>query len=131
MVGLGFTPTLWVSAPSRLARGATLPFVAALVGVAGVGLFPAGTPLHFPAAAMAYLGFILTPLLFGVGSLVAGARRPGGVSLLDGLVHLFSWVVWGIVLSDALPGLAVPEVVGAVLFDGWVLWVAHRAWRDR
>jgi hypothetical membrane protein len=128
LLGLGFVPALRATA-SGVGRAAVVPYVAAMVGVAGVGLFPAGTALHFPAAATAYLGFVLAPVLHGVGDLRAGATGRGAVAVLDGVVHLAFWVLWGTTLTGVLPGLAVPEFVGSTLFNAWALWVAVRAWR--
>lgn len=127
LLGLGFVPALLATA-SGVGRAAVVPYVAAMVGVAGVGLFPSGTPLHFPAAATAYLGFVFAPVLHGAGDLRAGATRRGLVAVLDGAVHLAAWVLWATTLTGALPGLAVPEFVGAVLFNLWAAWVAVRAW---
>jgi hypothetical membrane protein len=129
LLGLWFVPALLATA-SSVGRAAVLPYMAAMLGVTGVGLFPAGTALHFPAAATAYLGFVIAPLLHGIGDLRVGRTRRGAVAVADGFVHLLFWVLWGTTLTGVLPGLAVPEFVGSTLFNAWAVWVAVRAWSE-
>ena len=126
VVGAGFIPAVARSASNRVGRASTVPVAAALAGVVGVGLFPTGTPLHFPAALTAYLGFLLSPAVWGVGELLAGNRRAGLLSVLDALVHFLVWFPASFVFLGVAFGLAVPELLGALLFDAWVLGVAAR-----
>lgn len=128
-VGLGFLPAVAASASNRVGRAATVPVAAALLGVVGVGAFPAGTPLHLPAALAAYLGFMAAPVVYGVGDLLAGNRLTGLASVLNGAVHLAVWFPFSFVYLGVAFGLAVPELAGAALFDAWVLGVAARVWR--
>lgn len=128
-VGLGFLPAVAASASNRVGRAATVPVAAALLGVVGVGAFPAGTPLHLPAALATYLGFIAAPVVYGVGDLLAGNRLTGLASVLNGAVHLAVWFPFSFVYLGVAFGLAVPELAGAALFDAWVLGVAARVWR--
>ncbi|MFB6118685.1 DUF998 domain-containing protein [Halosegnis sp.] len=130
ILGCGFVPAVRATASGRIGQAAVLPVVAALAGVAGVGLFPAGSSLHLPAAATAYLGFIAAPLVYGLGDLFAGEMAVGLASVLDGLIHLLVWVVSVVYLGVAV-GLAVPELLGAGLFNLWVLGVAARVSRYR
>lgn len=130
LLGLLFLPALRQTLQTLAHKLAVAPIVASLVGVAGVGLFPSGHPLHFPMALSAYLGFIAGVVLYGVGDYLAGSRRRGVATVGSGVAHFGSWVVWAFFLVDTLPGLAVPEFVGALLFDGWVLFTATRLVRD-
>lgn len=127
-IALGFVPALWNTADHRAHRVAVVPFVVAMVGVAGVGLFPSDQPLHAPAAITAYLAFMATPAVYGIGDLLVGARRRGIVTIASALAHLGFWVVWATTLTDTLPGLAVPEFVGSTLFNAWVCYTAARLW---
>lgn len=128
LLGLGFLPALRATAENRLQLAALVPFAAAMVGVAGVGVFPSDMALHAPSAIVAYLGFMLAPVLYGAGDLAAGATRRGIATALDGVLHLGFWLLWGFVLVGALPGLAVPEFVGSTLFNVWALYTGYRAW---
>ncbi|RNJ26143.1 DUF998 domain-containing protein [Halosegnis longus] len=129
VIALGFVPALWQTADHLAHRVAVVPFVIAMVGVAGVGLFPSSqeTP-HAIAAITAYLAFMATPAVYGVGDLLVGARRRGVATIASALVHLGFWVVWATQLQDVLPGLAVPEFVGSTLFNAWVCYTAARLW---
>ncbi|PSP38509.1 hypothetical protein BRC71_07565 [Halobacteriales archaeon QH_7_65_31] len=128
-VALGFVPALGRTADHPAHRVAVVPFVIAMVGVAGVGLFPSDQSLHGPVAITAYLGFMTTPAVYGVGDLLAGARRRAVATLASAGVHLAFWVVWATQLQASLPGLAVPEFVGSTLFNAWVGYTAYRLWR--
>lgn len=129
LLGLGFLPGLFDIARNRVQQAALLPFAVALLGVAGVGVFPSDQPqFHALSAITAYIGFMLAPLFFGVGDALAGERRRALVAIADGLLHLGFWLLWAFVLVETLPGLAVPEFVGSTLFNVWALWVGYRAW---
>ena len=128
VIALGFVPALWRTADHLAHRVAVVPFVIAMVGVAGVGLFPSDQPLHAPAAITAYLAFMTTPTGYGVGDLLVGARRRGVATIASALAHLGFWVVWATQLQATLPGLAVPEFVGSTLFNAWVCYTATRLW---
>ncbi|MFC7175577.1 DUF998 domain-containing protein [Halosegnis marinus] len=129
LLGLGFLPALRDLAANRVQLAALVPFGVAMVGVAGVGVFPSGQPTpHAASAITAYLGFMLAPVLWGVGDALRGATRNGLLSVADGVLHLGFWLLWAFALTDAIPGLAVPEFVGSTLFNAWALWVGYRAW---
>lgn len=130
VLGLLFLPALRETFHATAHRLAVVPLTAALVAVAGVGLFPSGQPLHFPMALTAYVGFIASVVTYGVGDYVVGAYRRAAATIGSGVAHFGFWLLWGFVLIDALPGLAVPEFVGALLFNAWVLFTATRLLRD-
>ncbi len=129
VLGLAFLPALRTTMRATAHRVAQLPLVVGVVAIAGVGLFPAGHPYHFPLAATGYLGFIAAPVAYGVGDFYVGARRRAAATVASGLLHLGVWVAWATLLDDALPGLAAPEFVGALLFNAWVAYTAVRVYR--
>ncbi|MDZ7745619.1 MAG: DUF998 domain-containing protein [Halobacteriales archaeon] len=128
VIALGFAPALWRTAETLPHRIAVVPFVIAMLGVAGVGLFPSDQPLHAPAAITAYLAFMMTPTVYGVGDLLAGARQRGVATIASAAIHLGFWILWVTQLQSTLPGLAVPEFVGSTLFNAWVCYTAVRLW---
>lgn len=130
LLGLLFLPALRQTLHTPAHRLSLLPLGAALGGVAGVGLFPAGHPFHFPLALTAYVGFVASVVTYGVGDYFIGERRRALATVGSGVTHVGVWVVWGFVFVDQLPGLAVPEFVGALLFIAWVLYTAVRLHRD-
>jgi hypothetical membrane protein len=90
-----------------------------------VGLFPAGTAVHTPAAIGFFLGVTLLLGWDGVrrSSLVASGprdrRQLWWLPIALAVVHVLVWVAWIVGGTD---GLAIPETVGALAFAAWV-WV--------
>ncbi|GGN87747.1 DUF998 domain-containing protein [Haloarcula pellucida] len=125
LVGLGFAYTLWTAGENVVERLAVLPFAVALVGMAGVGVFPSSQPLHAPAAVTLYLASMVAMAVYAVGNAVASALRRGAVTLGLVCAHVGVWWWWASGGSVARDGLAIPEIVGAFLFSAWVLWTAH------
>ena len=126
LFGLLFLPALRTTMHTPAHKLSVVPLGAALAGVTGVGLFPAGHPLHFPMAITAYVGFIAAVVTYGIGDYFIGERRRAVATVGSGVAHFGVWVAWAFVLVDQLPGLAVPEFLGALLFNGWVLFTAWR-----
>lgn len=124
VVGLPFGGTLWRRSETRLGQVAAVPFTLALVGMAGVGLFPAGRPLHVPAAVTLYLASMVAMALQGAGTALAGERRRAAVTLALVAVHVAGWWWWAATGPVLRPGLALPELLGAGVFAAWVLLTA-------
>lgn len=92
-------------------------YALAVASMALVGVFPAGTALHFPVAVSFFLALTATMAADGL------ARRDtasGRVALTLSAAHVVSWALWlrGVRFG---PGLAVPEYAGAVAFAAWVV----------
>ena len=108
---------LWTTAGDRAGRLVALLFCVAVALMAGVGAFPAGSPLHLPVA----LGFYLAlTLVLVVDGLRRRATAAGRLALAAAALHVGQWWLWvaGVRLG---PGLAVPELVGAALLSAWAL----------
>lgn len=116
-VALAYAWVLWTAAETRGARVVAVEFAAAALLMAGVGAFPSGTSLHFPVALGLYL--VLTLVLATDGA-VRRATTAGRLALVAAGIHLGQWWLWiaGLRLG---PGLAIPELVGALLLAAWVL----------
>jgi len=117
LLGLAYAVALVRSTEGVAGAALVAAYVAALLGLAGVGLFPSGRRLHFPAAATFYLG--------GTAAMVAdGAARPrtraGAAALTAAGLHLLGWALWLRGVRPG-PGLALPELWGALLFGAWLL----------
>ncbi|MFW5911277.1 MAG: DUF998 domain-containing protein [Halolamina sp.] len=116
VVGAPYAWPLWTGATDRLSHLRALTYLLALVAMAGVGLAPAGRPLHVPFALAFFAFAALTAVIDGV----ARVRLPTGkLALLSGVVAPLAWPVWVLWLRGG--GIAVPEFVGAVLFGLWVV----------
>jgi hypothetical membrane protein len=100
----------------------------ALMGL--VGVFPQGTTPHFPVAIGFFLLISATLWAEGVLQYRAGRRRWAGLSVAGGTANILAWVVWLTVVETPSEGLAVPEMVGAVIFGGWLLALAVRLSRS-
>lgn len=119
-VSLPFAWPLWSSADHPVQRAGAVGFVASMAALALVGLFPAGTALHGPAAVAYFLLGTLTLWVHGTGTALAGAVRGGLATVWLGIVHVLSWLVWGAGIRLG-PGLAVPELIGSVLLFAWLV----------
>lgn len=116
VVGTPYTWALWSAAADPLGRIRAVTYLLALAAMAGVGLVPAGRPLHLPLALAFFVLAALTAIVDGMARL----RLPSGkLSLLSGALAPVAWPAWRLWLSGG--GIAVPEFVGAVLFGLWVV----------
>jgi hypothetical membrane protein len=96
-----------------------------------VGVFPQDTAPHFPVAVGFYLLLSVALWVYGAGNLLAGERRRGALTVLLGVANIGAWVAWGLTGDVTRPGLAIPEIVGAVILAGWALWTARRFLADQ
>ncbi|WP_167768414.1 DUF998 domain-containing protein [Haloarcula amylovorans] len=125
LVGLLFSYTLWTGSANLVERIAVLPLCVALLGMVGAGIFPYTQPLHGPAAVTLYLASMVAMAVYAVGNALTGAvrRAAGTVGLVALHVGIWWWWLSGGGLSRG--GLAIPELLGSLLFSAWVLWTAH------
>jgi len=119
---LPFAWALWTAAAHPLQRLGTVAAAATLVLLGLVGVFPAGTDLHFPVAVAFFVGVSVTTWIHGTGAVLARDARRGLLAIWVGIVHLLVWIGWAALGGG---GIAVPEMVGAVLFYGWVVLEAQ------
>jgi hypothetical membrane protein len=121
LLGLGFAALRWRRAASTLQRLVAVLFVATLLAMAGVGLFPAGSALHVPAAVAFY---VLVTVTLWVDAWDAGGGpggRRGAVQTWLGAANVATWAVWALTGPVRRPGLAIPEIIGALVLSAWVL----------
>lgn len=126
IVGLPFALRLWTDADHVLQRVGALQFAGALIALALVGVFHIPREPHGTVAIAHYLLGIVFLWTHGTGSVLVGRTRWGLVTIWLGSVHLLAWLVWAAALTGPIPGLAIPETVGAAIFGGWSA-VAARA----
>lgn len=116
LLGLPYAWVLWTAAADPLGDLRAITYGAALLAMAGVGLFPAGRPPHFPLALAFFVLATLTLLVDGVARL---RLLTGKLSLGFGIATPLAWPVWGLWIAPS-GGIAVPEFVGATLFALWI-----------
>jgi hypothetical membrane protein len=82
-----------------------------------------GQPLHLPVAVGFYLLATATMIADG---LARRQRRTGRAALVTAGFHLLAWGSWftGVRLG---PGLALPELAGAVAFAVWMIALSPAA----
>lgn len=124
-LGVAFAVALWANAENLVQKLSVPAFVLAMVSLAGVGVFPQSQPLHAPAAVSFYVLSMVAMALSGAGALLSQKRRPGAVTLALVAVHVGVWWWWRTGGPIFRPGLAVPELAGAVVVTVWVLLVAQ------
>lgn len=113
-------------------EGLTIPGVSgvaalyafALVGMTLVGLFPAGTAMHVPAAVGFFLG---ATAAMAVDGWTRRTRPTGRASLALAAVVTVVWASWPAI---GTAGVAIPEAVGAVAFAVWVVGVGPAPVRE-
>lgn len=130
LLGLGYVPALRHVATSRWHHAAIVVAAITIAAMAGVGVFPTPHPFHLPAAVTLYIGITVLFLVWGAGDLHAGRRHAAYLGMAAAPIHVLSWILWAqFAENTAVAGLALPELVGAVLFAGWVIGTAIRARR--
>lgn len=126
LVGLPFAWRLWTDAENAFHRLGAVEFAGALIALALIGVFHIPRDPHGAVAITHYLLGIVFMWTYGTGSVLAGRPRWGLLTIWLGIFHLLAWLVWAAALTGPIPGLAIPETVGAAVFGGWSL-VAARA----
>lgn len=125
VLGLPFAWVLYADAANVLERLGAVVFGLALLLLAGVGVFFLPQPQHGPVAIGHFLATTLFFLCYGAGAALDGRRQFGAATAAFGLLHLLGWAVWAVALADGpVPGIAAPELFGALLFGGWTFAVA-------
>ncbi|MFC6991340.1 DUF998 domain-containing protein [Haladaptatus sp. GCM10025707] len=97
-----------------------------LVALFSVGVFPIGTAYHFPAALSFYLLLTLALWVHGTGSVIAADVSFGLASIWLGIANIMTWMVWVSTGDLTRSGLAIPEIIGALIFGGWMAFAARR-----
>ena len=118
VLGLVFTWLLYRTATGRLSRFVAVSLSLTLVLMALVGVFPQGTAPHFPVASGFYLMITISLWVDALAWRSAGNGEWAIRSGLAGTANILTWIVW--VATGAPWGLAVPEIIGAVIFATWV-----------
>lgn len=126
IIALPFGALVFVKAHNRLEQAGAVSFGVTAVFLAAIGVFPLGTPQHRPAAVSFYIFLSISLWVYGTGNVVDGNRRLGVLTICLGLLNLVTWVVWAIAFQTIIPGLALPESVGAIILGAWVFGTTIR-----
>ncbi len=135
---LGFVFVARVSLESRNRAqwaGASV-LLASMLSLAGIGLYPAGHHLHNPASTAFFVALTYGLLLYGTGDVLAGDTRRGLVTVWLGAINATGWLVWVIAFvvtysaGGSIPGVALPEFLGALALGAWVVPATRRLLRS-
>jgi hypothetical membrane protein len=117
LLAIGYAAALRRSSPPVAAV-----YALCACSLVGVGAFPSNTAAHVPAAVAFFASLVATLALDGVGR---RATATGRASLLLATVSVAAWPLW--FASGLGPGIAVPELVGALSLAAWVVALAPPA----
>lgn len=131
LVGLPFGVLLFVESRNVFERVGAVTFLLTLLTLAAVGVFYLPKDLHGPAAIAHFLALTVFFWIYGTGAALGGRVRLGLATVWLGIGHLVFWLAWAVWLqSGPIPGLAIPEIVGAIGFGGWSFYVAVQRLRE-
>lgn len=126
-LGAGFVVAVWDDAQNGVHRAALVFLFPAMVFLGMTGAFPLPLLLHAVVAALFFLFSTVGVLVWGGGDFPAGRPVRGGTFVVAGTLHVVSWLWWAI-FGWAGPGIAVPELVGALGLAVWALWLSYDRW---
>lgn len=126
IIALPFGVLVFQNAHDRIEQAGAVLFGVTAVLLAAIGVFPTGTPQHLPAAVSFYVLLSVSLGTYGIGNMIAGKRRLGALTVCLGFLNIATWVVWAIAFQTIIPGLALPESIGAVILGAWVLGTTIR-----
>lgn len=115
-------PAEWVAAAVLLWATASL---------AAIGAFPIDHRLHGAAALSFFVSLTYGLVAHGSAAALAGRVRTGVAVTWLGMANATAWLVWALVAAGGpAPGIALPELVGALAVAGWVYPATLRIRRD-
>lgn len=120
LVAGGFIGIAFALALRQHSLTLAVAYILSLLAMTLVGVFPSGTPPHFPVAVAFFLLATTTVVLDGWRR---RASRTGQMGIALAVAHLAGWLLW---MNGFRPGdgLALPELGGVVMFGAWLLWLA-------
>lgn len=122
LLGLPFAWRLWTAAEHVGQRAGAAWYALAVVFLGLVGVFPLPHPLHGPVAVGHFATATVALWVYGSGTVLAGRPRAGLATIWLGIGHVLVWIGWALALaSGPVPGIAIPETVGAAIFGGWTV----------
>lgn len=125
LIGLPFAWLLYEDGQNVVHTVGAALFALGLLTLAAVGWFYLPKSGHGTAAVAHFGTSTLFLLVYGTGFLLAGRRRFGLGTITVAVAEIAFWILWGVWLIEGpMPGIAIPELVGAVAFGGWAFTVA-------
>ncbi len=116
VLAASFAAGLWVAFRGRvLGRvGSILLFIDA-VALFGIGLFSeAAGAIHEYFSVAFFVLFPLSLFLLGAGAVMAGSKKFGSFTIVDGALAVLPWVF-------SWDGVAIPEAISALVASIWIM----------
>lgn len=121
-----FFATLINRFDNRYQRVGTAVLTVASASLLAVGIFPIGHAFHLPVSASFFITLTLGVLISGIGDHQVGRIRRSRVAFNLVLLHVIAWAF----AYYALDGVALPELVGALVFAIWIILLVIQRGRD-
>lgn len=96
------------------------------IALAGIGVFPMGHVLHLPVAVAFFVSLTVGLVVAGYGDREHGRARRSRVSFNLALLHILAWSFAYVTLD----GIALPELVGGLIFGVWIVIVVIQRGRE-
>lgn len=94
--------------------GAMLLFLDA-IALFGIGVFSeAAGDIHFYLSVAFFALFPLSVFLLGAGAIMAGSKKFGSFTIVDGVLAILPWVF-------SWDGVAIPEAISALVASIWIV----------
>lgn len=134
LIGIPFGWLMFRETRNRLEQVGVALLWIGVIGLVGVGVFFIGhteyylpVDLHALAALTVFAGAPFAKWLYASGAALAGDARLAIATFWLGIVHPMTWMLWLLSVqgrSDPMAWFAVPEMVAAVAFGGWIVLLA-------
>jgi hypothetical membrane protein len=95
-----------------------------------IAVFPYGTSPHIPVALAFFALYPIGVLIYAAGNVRGQKAAFGSIGIgLAGLYVLFI-VAWAVVFPPSEMGIAIPELVGGLVLDFWIILTSFRLLYD-
>jgi len=123
VLGSAFVARVAVDATTNARRGAIGVFGISTVSLALIGAFPVGNPLHGPVSVAFFVSLTYGVFLWGTTDVLDDQPRHGLALIWLGIGHVTLWATWVTVVPWS--GIAIPELVGALVLGAWAIAVTR------
>ncbi len=123
-LGATFVGRLTAERGGRVRRLAQAVLFVAMVALVGIGLVPIDHPsgLHGPVSVTFFVALTYGLALDGTASILDGRGRTGLRFVWLAFANATGWLVYALVAAGEVdPGVALPELVGAVALATWAV----------
>jgi hypothetical membrane protein len=126
-VGAGFAAASYRRLTNRQDRAVVALAGLSLVLMGLIGVFPQDVRgPHFAVAIGFFLLLSVTLWADGIGHIRRGNQLRGALTVAGGTANVLAWVLWISLNADPYEGIAIPEMIGSLIFGVWLSVFAFR-----